>query len=154
VVVRFAWFYGPDPMLRQLFGTVRKGWAPVPGAPSAYWPALSHEDAATAVVAALTAPGGVYDVCDDEPLTRRELGEVFARTVGVGDPKPIPGWLSFLGLFELMSRSLRLSNAKLRAATAWAPRWRSVREGVPEAARQLGLASAHVLSRAEVGAPG
>ena len=154
VVVRFAWFYGPDPMLRQLFGTVRKGWAPVPGAPGAYWPALSHEDAATAVVAALTAPGGVYDVCDDEPLTRRELGEVFARTVGVGDPKPIPGWLSFIGLFELMSRSLRLSNAKLRAATAWAPRWRSVREGVPEAARQLGLASAHVLSRAEVGAPG
>jgi nucleoside-diphosphate-sugar epimerase len=154
VVLRFAWFYGPDPMLRQLLGTVRKGWAPVPGAPGAYWPALSHEDAATAVVAALAAPGGIYEVCDDEPLTRSALGEVFARTIGVGAPKPIPRWLSFIGLFELMSRSLRLSNAKLRAATGWAPRWHSVREGVPEAARQLGLAAERVLSRREVGAPG
>ena len=154
VVVRFGWFYGPDPMLRQLLGTVRKGWAPVPGAAGSYWPALSHEDAATAVVAALRAPGGIYEVCDDEPLTRKELGELFARTIGVGAPRPIPRWLSFIGLFELMSRSLRLSNAKLRAATSWAPRWRSVREGVPEAARQVGLASERVSSRAEVRASG
>ncbi len=154
VALRFAWFYGPDPMLRKILGTIRKGWLPVPGEPGAYWPAISHEDAATAVVAALKAPGGIYEVCDDEPLVRKEFGEVCARAIGAGSPRPIPRWLSVIGLFELMSRSLRLSNAKLRAATAWAPRWRSVREGVPEAARHLGLAVGRGAARAEVEAPG
>jgi nucleoside-diphosphate-sugar epimerase len=154
VALRFAWFYGPDPMLRQILGTLRKGWMPVPGAAGAYWPAVSHEDAATAAMAALRAPGGLYEVCDDEPLTRKEFGEVCARCVGAGPPRPLPRWLSAIGLFELMSRSLRLSNAKLRAATAWAPRWRSVREGVPEAARQLGLAIQREAARVEVQAPG
>lgn len=154
VALRFAWFYGPDPMLRQILGAIRKGWMPVPGAPGAYWPAVSHEDAATAVVAALRVPGGIYEVCDDEPLVRKDFGEVCARAVGAGPPRPIPRWLSFIGLFELMSRSLRLSNAKLRAATAWAPRWRSVREGIPEAARQLGLAVRRGPARAEAEAPG
>jgi nucleoside-diphosphate-sugar epimerase len=141
-------------MLRQILGTIRKGWMPVPGAPGAYWPALSHEDAATAVVAALRAPAGIYEVCDDEPLVRKEFGEVCARAIGAGPPRPIPRWLSVIGLFELMSRSLRLSNAKLRVATGWAPRWRSVREGIPEAARQLGLAVQREAARAEVEAPG
>ena len=154
VALRFACFYGPDPMLRQVLGTLRKGWMPFPGAPGAYWPAVSHEDAATAVVAALRAPAGVYEVCDDDPLTREEFGDVCGRAIGAGPPRPIPRWLSVIGLFELMSRSLRLSNAKLRAATAWAPRWRSVREGIPEAARQLGLAQQHGAARAEVEAPG
>ena len=154
VVLRFAWFYGPDPMLRKILTGVRKGWAPVPGAPTAYWPAVSHEDAATAVMAALDAPGGVYEVCDDEPQTREEFGRVCAGAIGVAAPKPIPRWLGAIGVLELMSRSLRLRNAKLRAATGWAPRWRSVREGVPEAARQLGLAAERTPSRAQVGAHG
>ena len=66
VVLRFAWFRaGPD--VKNILAGVRKGWAPVPGAPGAYWPAVSHEDAASAVVAALGVPGGIYEVCDDEP---------------------------------------------------------------------------------------
>jgi nucleoside-diphosphate-sugar epimerase len=149
VVLRFAWFYGPDPMLRQILAGVRKGWAPVPGSPGAYWPAVSRKDAATAVVAALGAPGGIYEVCDDEPQTREEFGRVCARAIGVAAPRPIPRWLGVIGVLELMSRSLRLSNAKLRTATAWAPRWRSVREEVPEAARHLGLAAERAPSRAE-----
>jgi len=151
VALRFAWFYGPDPMLRQILDTVRKGWSPLPGAPGAYWPAVSHEDAATAVMAALDVPGGIYEVCDDEPLTRKEFGEVCAQTVGSSAPKPIPRWLRVVGLVELMSRSLRLSNAKLRTASEWAPRWRSAREGVPAAARQLGVVPRPAPSRTRVG---
>ena len=81
---------------------------------------IFHEDAASAVVAALGVPGGIYEVCDDEPLTREEFGRVCAGTLGVAAPKPIPRSLGAVGVLELMSRSLRLSNAKLRAATAWA----------------------------------
>jgi nucleoside-diphosphate-sugar epimerase len=152
VVLRFAGFYGPDPMLQQMLAGVQKGWAPLPGAPEAYWPSVSHEDVSTAVVSALGAPGGLYEVCDDEPVTRKELGEIFARAIGVPAPRPLPRWFTALGgeTLELASRSLRLSNAKLRAATAWAPRWRSIREGLPEAVRQLGAAVMSTSSPARV----
>jgi 2-alkyl-3-oxoalkanoate reductase len=156
VVLRFAWLYGPDPFLRQMLEGVRKGWGPLPGPEQAYWSSVSHEDAASAVVDALGAPGGIYEVSDDEPVTRRELGEVFARAIGVPAPRSLPRWLTALGggIVELMSRSVRLSNAKLRAATGWRPRWPSVREGIPEAARLLGLASARSSSQQEIQAPG
>jgi nucleoside-diphosphate-sugar epimerase len=156
VALRFAWFYGPDAILRTMLEGVRKGWGPLPGAPEAYWPSVSHEDAASAVVAALGVPGGIYEVCDDEPLTRKEFGEVCARTLGAPAPRPLPRWLTALGggTVELMSRSLRLSNAKLRASSGWSPRWRSVREGMPEAAAQLGLVPARASARRQVSAPG
>ena len=156
VALRFAWFYGPDPILRTMLESVRKGWSPLPGAPEAYWPSVSHEDAASAVVAALGAPGGIYEVCDDEPLTRREFGEVCARVLGLPAPRPLPRWLTALGggTVELMSRSLRLSNAKLKASSGWNPRWRSVREGLPEAAGQLGVVPAFASARRQVRAPG
>jgi nucleoside-diphosphate-sugar epimerase len=156
VVLRFAGFYGPDPMLRQMLAGVRKGRAPLPGASGAYWSSVSHEDAATAVVMALGVPGGVYEVCDDEPVTRKEFADVCARAIGAPAPGPIPRWLTRLGgsTLELASRSLRLSNAKLRAASGWAPRWRSVREGLPEAARQLGFAPAPAVAGAQVRAHG
>ncbi|MGZ3478910.1 MAG: NAD-dependent epimerase/dehydratase family protein [Myxococcaceae bacterium] len=141
VILRFAGFYGPDRMLRDLLATVRKGWAPLPGAPGAYWSSVSHEDAASAVLAAVGAPGGVYTVGDDEPVTREAFGEICARAIGASRPRPLPGWLTRLGgkTAELLSRSQRMSNGKLKRASGWAPRWRSVREGIPEAARQLGL---------------
>lgn len=139
VVLRFAWFYGPDPVLRDILRIVKMGWAPVPGAPDSYWPSVAHEDAARAVVAALGAAAGPYNVCDDEPLTRREFADVAAGAIGARRPKMIPGWLAAIGgsSMELFARSLRMSNAKLRSATGWAPRWRSAREGLPAAARDL-----------------
>jgi nucleoside-diphosphate-sugar epimerase len=132
VVLRFAMFYGPDSaFLRDMLKVVRRGWMPLPGDPRAFVSTVSHDDAATAVVAALSAPAGVYNVVDDEPLRRAEWGAVVAATLGVRPPRPFPRWLAKLGgsTFELLSRSQRMSNRKLRDATGWAPRYPSVREG-------------------------
>ena len=139
VVLRFAGFYGPDRLLHDLAGVVRHGWSPLPGKPDAYWSCVSHDDAASAVVAALGVAPGTYNVVDDEPLTRRDFGAVFAQALGVGDPRPMPGWLAKVGgsSMELLSRSQRMSNASFRAAAGWAPRWRSAREGLPVAVRAL-----------------
>ncbi|MBK5189051.1 MAG: NAD(P)-dependent oxidoreductase, partial [Gemmatimonadaceae bacterium] len=122
VVLRFAGFYGPDAMLREMIGMVKKGWAPLPGAPNAYWSSIAHEDATTAVV---DVPAGVYNVCDDAPLTRREWSEAFAAAVGAKVPRPMPRLLVALGgkSMELLSRSQRMSNAKLKAASGWTPKW-------------------------------
>jgi len=139
IALRFAGFYGPDAMLRDMVHMVRKGWSPLPGSANAYWSSVAQEDAASAVVAALGVPPGIYNVCDDEPLTRREWVDTIARAIGAKPPRLMPHWLSSLGgkSMELMSRSQRMSNAKLKGASGWAPRWPSVREGMPAAIRAL-----------------
>ncbi len=140
VVLRFAGFYGPDPFLRAMLGAVRRGVAPLPGPPGAYWSSIAHADAATAVGAALEVPPGTYDVGDDEPLTRGEYADALARAAGVRAPRPMPRWMAALGgrTMELLSRSQRIANRKLRDASGWRPRWPSARDGIPAAAHELG----------------
>ena len=143
VVLRFALFYGPDAgQTRDLIGYVRRGWAPIPGAPDSYISSVSHDDAATAVVAALGVPAGAYNVADDEPLRRREYFDSLAAALGVAPPRIAPAWTARLlgSLGETLTRSLRLANGKLRAAGGWAPRYPSVREGWRAVLEALGAA--------------
>ena len=140
VVLRFGMFYGPDSsQLRDMIRIVRGGWSPLPGSPETFVSPVSHDDAATAVVAALGVPAGVYNVTDDEPVRRREFLDVLAHAIGVPPPRFAPAWLARLGgsLGELLSRSLRVSNRKLREASGWAPAYPSVREGLPAAVRAM-----------------
>jgi nucleoside-diphosphate-sugar epimerase len=139
VVLRFAGFYGPDELLNVMVGVVRRGWSPLPGRADAYWSSVSHEDAAAAAIAALDLPPGTYNVCDDEPLTRRDWADALADAAGTRHPRLLPGWLAALGgpTMELMSRSQRITNARLKGASRWAPRWRSARDGLRAAVRAL-----------------
>ncbi len=92
---------------------------------------VNHEDAASAVVAALKAPSGNYNVVDDEPLTRRSLADALAEILWVKRPKLPPAWVTPLtgSVGDMLSRSLRASNAKLREAVSWTPRYRNASEG-------------------------
>jgi nucleoside-diphosphate-sugar epimerase len=134
VVLRFAGFYGPDAeQLVDMMRYVRKGRSPLPGAEDAYISSVSHDDAATAVVAALDAPAGVYNVTDDEPVTHRAYVGAIACALGVPVPALLPRWVTLLmgSLGEMASRSERISNRRLREATGWAPAVASVRDGIP-----------------------
>lgn len=133
VILRFALFYGPDdPMTLQLLRSIRRGWYPMPGDPEGYSSWVSHTDAARAVVAALEAPGGTYHVVDDLPMTRRKLAESLARAMGRPAPRFLPRWLARWSgpVGETMARSHRLSNARFKSVTRWAPRERNVLEGL------------------------
>jgi nucleoside-diphosphate-sugar epimerase len=132
VVLRFAFFYGPDSLFTlQMIRFVKLGWAPIFGAPDGFYSSLSHDDAAAAVVTALDLPAGIYNVTDDEPLRRRDLVDSLASALGVGSPRLAPRWAERVmgSLGETMARSLRISNLKLRGASTWAPTYPSVREG-------------------------
>ncbi len=134
VVLRFGGFYGPDAShVPDLIKFTRKGMMALPGRPEAYFSSLSHDDAASAAVAALGVEGGIYNVADDEPLTRRAFFDVIAEGLGVPTPRPQPAWMAKLmgSLGELLSRSVRLSNRRFRQASGWAPRYPSPREGWP-----------------------
>ncbi|HUP88912.1 MAG TPA: NAD(P)-dependent oxidoreductase [Longimicrobiales bacterium] len=124
IVLRFALFYGPhDSATEQLLESVRKGRFMMFGDPNNYFTYVHHDDAASAVVAALTADGGIYNVAENEPLRRRDLAEGLARTLGVEPPKFLPRFASKLAgsVGETLSREQRISNAKLRT-TGWTAR--------------------------------
>ena len=134
IVLRFAAFYGPDAgQLGVMAALVRRGWMPLLGPAHSYMSSVSHDDAAAAVVAALDVRAGVYNVSDDEPLRHRAFADALADALTVPRPRLPPAWAAHLagGMGNMLARSLRISNAKLRATSGWAPRYRSVREGFP-----------------------
>jgi 2-alkyl-3-oxoalkanoate reductase len=144
LVLRFGAFYGPDAgQTKDFIEFVKKGWGPIPGSPDAYISSVSHDDAATAVATALTLPSGTYNVVDDEPVTHRVFVDSLAAALGVDRPKLPPKWMTpILGsLGELLARSLRISNGKLRQASQWAPEYPSVRDGWAAVVAELERAS-------------
>jgi 2-alkyl-3-oxoalkanoate reductase len=139
VIVRFAAFYGPDSYpLQDLLKALRLGWAPLPGDPHGFISSVSHDDAAAAVVAALGARPGAYNVTDDEPVRREVYAGTLAALIGTKAPRFPPAWITPLfGVARVLARSLRISNRKLRDETGWRPRYPSVREGLRATVRQM-----------------
>jgi 2-alkyl-3-oxoalkanoate reductase len=138
IALRFAYFYGPgDAFTLQILQLARKGWLPLPGRADGFFSMVHQGDAAAAVAAALRAPAGIYNVVEDQPLTRRQLADALGEIVGRGSPRLPPGWVARIGgsLVETLARSLRISNRKLRDTTGWAPRYPSSGQGLMAAAR-------------------
>lgn len=132
VVLRFSMFYGPDSSLTlDIVNFVKKGFAPVFGGGDGYMSSLWTDDAAEAVFAALKVPAGVYNVTDDVPMRRREAFDLLAGELGVKPPRMPPVWVTTMmgSLGDTLGRSHRLSNAKFRQASDWAPKVPSLKEG-------------------------
>jgi nucleoside-diphosphate-sugar epimerase len=124
VVLRFAQFYAPDsPHTRFFARAVRWRINPVPGDPDAYVSILGVGAAGRAVVAALEAPAGVYNVADDDPLTRRRLGTEMAAALGRKAPISMSGgMLARLNrAAEALTRSHRIDNRRFSEVTGWRP---------------------------------
>jgi nucleoside-diphosphate-sugar epimerase len=132
VVLRFGLLYGPgDAVALQIVDGIRRGWFPMFGAPDRYASWAAHEDAASAVLAALGVPAGIYNVVEDEPMRRQDLANGIAELLGVRPPRFLPGWATHFGgvVGETLARSLRISNRKLRRASGWAPRYATTLDG-------------------------
>ncbi|MGB3333214.1 MAG: NAD(P)-dependent oxidoreductase [Mycobacterium sp.] len=132
VTLRFGLFYGPGAAhSEQIMDIARHHVAFQAGRRDSYMSSIYLTDAASAVVAALTCPAGTYNVVDDEPVTKTQHTQALAAAVGVRPRITGPGRLALLlgDRTTSMTRSLRVSNARFRQVTGWAPRYRSVREG-------------------------
>jgi nucleoside-diphosphate-sugar epimerase len=120
VVLRFGLFTGPDSgFTTAALETARGGDSAALGPPDAYRPMVWLQDAAAAVVAAVRAPAGTYNVADADPPTNAEIDAALAAAVGVEALRPRPPQGGPL------SRSQRVSCRRLREATGWAPRMRA-----------------------------
>ncbi|MGH3412770.1 MAG: NAD-dependent epimerase/dehydratase family protein [Marmoricola sp.] len=132
LVLRFGLFYGPGTSMGSMMaGMARRRVGIQLGTPTGYLSSVHVADAGSAVVAALHAPAGVYNVVDDQPLTRREYADAVSAAVRQHPAVRLPGRLALLGgrNFAAVTRSIRASNRRLRDTTGWAPRYPSAREG-------------------------
>lgn len=131
VALRFAQFVAPDSgHFRDLLPILERGWFPLVGDHDGYTSYVDADDAAAAVVAALDAPAGLYNVADDDPLTRAEHAAVLSDALGRAVRLP-PAVVGSLPRLRLQARSQRVSNARFREVTPWAPRCASMRQGWP-----------------------
>jgi len=122
VVLRFGNIVGDDAMTRWRLAQARAGRPIGLGDPQGWAHVVHPEDAGSAVAAALDAPGGVYNV-GAEPIRRDEMTQVFARAVGHDALGFMPRLLVRVGGDRLaaLTRSHRVSSARLHEATGWKP---------------------------------
>lgn len=140
IALRFGWFYSYDS--EHTIASVkaaRRGVSMHLGAPDGYQPVIALDDAARAVVAALDAPAGAYNIVDDETMTRRQLDVALANAVDGNHLLRAPA--TALKLTGKSTKgfllSNRASNQRFKDATGWTPRLPSAREGFRALAHEV-----------------
>jgi nucleoside-diphosphate-sugar epimerase len=126
VVLRFGFFHAAGAAHTDNFlKMARMRVAPVLGSPDGYQSIIHVDDAADAVVAALqpAVMSGIYNVVDDEPLTRRRYSDALGAALGGKKLHMPPKVLAKVGgsKADYLARSQRVSNAKFKQASGWAP---------------------------------
>jgi nucleoside-diphosphate-sugar epimerase len=141
VILRFGLFYAAyaastiDTVKlarRKMFGVIGDG--------KNYFSSIHVDDAAAAVVAALNAPSGTYNIVEDEPVRQSEYAQALADAFGLGKPRQVPRWLGKLivgGPSKYILQSQRVSNKRFKEATGWSPKYANVREGMMEVAADM-----------------
>jgi nucleoside-diphosphate-sugar epimerase len=132
VVLRFGRLYGPvEPFTLDVIAQARRGALEVAGAGGHYTPWIYVPDAGCAVAASLDAPSGTYNVCDDEPVPLADYLHAVATALGAPPSRRRPPRDEEAAVAPRASlrRSLRVSNARFKAATGWAPVVRNARDG-------------------------
>lgn len=123
VVLRFGLIVGEDASTLWQLRAARRGSPIGLGRPDGWLHPVHTDDLGPAVLAALSAPSGVYNV-GAEPVLRSDYVQAFADTVGrpeVGFLGPVLSRLAGARA-EPLTRSLRVSSEHFAATTGWSPR--------------------------------
>jgi nucleoside-diphosphate-sugar epimerase len=141
VILRFGLFYAPyaastiDTVKlakRKMFGVIGKG--------ENYFSSIHVDDAAAAVVAAINAPSGTYNIAEDEPSTQEGYAQAMFDAFDLGKPRHIPKWMGKLvlgGPAKYILQSQRISSKRFKEATGWSPQHPDVREGMHSVAAAM-----------------
>lgn len=90
VVLRYGFFYGPTTWYRPdgaIADQLRNHESVIIGEGNGVWSFVHLDDAVAATVAALTAPPGIYNVVDDDPLPVAEWLPAFAKWANAPQPQ-------------------------------------------------------------------
>ena len=133
VVLRLGLVYGDEPGTRWQLDRVRRGKPAVIGDAQGYMSPITVEDTGAAVVAALAAPSGVYNV-SGPPLTRGDWAAELGLAAGIGRPArfyPPLATRLVAKRIEPFLRSQRISSDSFHNATGWRAKT-AVHEGLAQ----------------------
>lgn len=130
-IFRLPGIYGPG---RSAFDRLRAGQARRIASPGQVFSRIHIDDLAAGLEASILRPrpGGVYNLCDDEPAPNSEVISYAAELLGAPVPPEIPlsqAQLSPAAL-RFYAESKRVSNARMKAELGWRPAYPSYREGL------------------------
>ncbi len=122
VVLRFGQIVGDDPLTHWRMHSASHGRPVATGDPDGWIHLLHTDDIGSAVLAALTVPGGVYNV-GSPPVRRRDLARGFAEATGRSSVEFLGSLRTRLAghRLEPATRSQRVTSARLAGAGAWQP---------------------------------
>jgi nucleoside-diphosphate-sugar epimerase len=128
-VLRLPGIYGPG---RSAIERVRDGRATRIDLPGQVFSRIHVADIVSAALAALDAPGGAYNVADDEPCSQNAVIEHACRMLGL-EPPPLQSLEE--AQLSPMARAFyaenrRVANGKAKRMLGWMPRYPSYREGL------------------------
>lgn len=146
IVLRLSRLYGPGKASAELISAAKARQLPVVGKGDNYVSSIHSHDAANALRASLSVPGGTYNVTDDEPVTAAAYAHVLAEAVGAAKPRRVPTVFAKLAMREsagLVTISHRVNNKKFKEVAGWEPKFTSVRQGWADIVGQGRSESAH-----------
>ena len=122
VSLRFGLIAGNDRNTAWLFRRAAAGRPIGLGAENSWMHVIHPDDVGSAVVHALTAPGGVYNV-GAEPVKRRDYVDTIAMAAGQRSGRFLPAWILRVGgeKLEILTRSQRVSSQLFSDRTGWHP---------------------------------
>ncbi len=137
-ILRFGSFYSHDSaQTRTMLALIHKRRFPIIGDGGAYWNPIHVDDAAQAVVKAVdnhaSAVSRRFNVCDDEPVTYRDLVSFIAQALGARRPIRIPTGLATLligaPMVRTLSASVRCRTQLIKDTLGWEPQYPDYRVG-------------------------
>lgn len=128
---RLPGLYGPG---RNVIERLMDGTARRIHKPGHVFSRLHHDDCASALMASLNhpQPGGIYNLCDDEPAPADRVLEYAAALTGLPLP-PVIAWddPSLSGkMLRFYNDNKRVSNTRAKAELGWRPQYPTYREGL------------------------
>ncbi len=131
VVFRLPGIYGPG---RSAFDRLRSGTARRLVRPGQVFSRIHVDDLAAGIAASLARPrpGGLYNLCDDEPAPAAEVTAYAAGLLGMEQPpeEPFDKAAVSPAALRFWSESKRVSNARAKAELGWRPAYPTYREGL------------------------
>jgi len=130
-VFRLPGIYGPG---RSAFDRLREGAARRLVKPGHVFSRIHVEDLAAGLAASIARPrpGGIYNLCDDEPASAADVTAYAASLLGLDPPpaEPFDAKTLSQAAQRFYAECKRVSNARAKAELGWRPTYRTYREGL------------------------
>ena len=136
VALRYGGWYGPGTHFARgglFYESAMKRRLPIVAENTGTWNCVHVEDAASATVASLEGPTGIFNVVDDDPRPWNGFVASYCRAIGAPAPRTVPRWsMIFAGFYlrHLVLHQMPVDNEKAKRELSWKPAYPSIEQGL------------------------